>query len=152
MTTRSPILVTGAHRTGTTWVGKMLAASGEAAYISEPTNLLHRPGVLRAPTPYWYTYICEQNGAEYLPALQETLRFRYHTWAELRAVLSAPKEQQKRGALYRKDAMRMGRDWAIFFDGWLRQKRPLLKDPFALFSAPWFAESLGYHLIDDPRL
>jgi hypothetical protein len=141
MPKRIPILVTGAHRTGTTWVGKMLAASGEAAYISEPTNVLHRPGVLRAPTPYWYFYICEQNGAEYLPALQETLAFRYHTWNELRAVLSAPKKQMK------KDAMRMGRDWAIFFDGWLWRKRPLLKDPFALFSLPWFAEHLGCQVV-----
>jgi LPS sulfotransferase NodH len=42
-----PILVTGAHRSGTTWVGKILCASGEAAYISEPLNLWHRPGVMR---------------------------------------------------------------------------------------------------------
>jgi hypothetical protein len=46
---QSPILVTGAHRTGTTWVGKMLAASPQVAYISEPLNVWHRPGVLRAP-------------------------------------------------------------------------------------------------------
>ncbi|UCF28983.1 MAG: sulfotransferase family protein, partial [Chloroflexota bacterium] len=57
----SPILVTGAHRSGTTWVGKMLAAGRETAYISEPLNVWHRPGVLRVPTQYWYTYINEDN-------------------------------------------------------------------------------------------
>ena len=35
----APILVTGAHRSGTTWVGRMLCASGEAHYVSEPFNV-----------------------------------------------------------------------------------------------------------------
>ena len=43
-----PILVTGAHRSGTTWVGKMLSTEDGVAYISEPLNVLHRPGVFRA--------------------------------------------------------------------------------------------------------
>ncbi len=34
--TLHPILVTGTHRSGTTWVGKMLAAGPSTAYISEP--------------------------------------------------------------------------------------------------------------------
>ena len=56
-----PILVTGAHRSGTTWVGKVLCASGEAAYISEPLNLWHRPGIMGAPVAGWYTYITDEN-------------------------------------------------------------------------------------------
>ena len=32
MNVQAPILVTGAHRTGTTWVGKMLAASPQVAF------------------------------------------------------------------------------------------------------------------------
>lgn len=126
-----PILVTGAHRSGTTWVGKMLAASPQVAYISEPLNVLHRPGVLRVPTQFWYTYICAENQAEYLPAFRETLRFRYHPWLELKSLRSL------------KDAGRMLRDWGWFLEGRLRRARPLLKDPFAVFSAPWFAETLG---------
>lgn len=130
-----PILVTGAHRTGTTWVGKMLAASGEAAYISEPLNVWHRPGVLRLPITRWYTYICPENEAVYLPPLCETLHFQYHAWAELRSIRS------------RKDALRMGRDWKTFLTGQVRRQRPLLKDPFALFSAPWFAGRLGCQVV-----
>lgn len=130
-----PILVTGAHRTGTTWVGKMLAASGEAAYISEPLNVLHRPGVLKIPIRRWYTYICPQNEAAFLPAFQDLLKFRYHTVAELASLRS------------RKDLLRMGRDWGIFMGGRLHRRRPLLKDPFALFSAAWFAERLGARVV-----
>ena len=31
-----PILVTGSHRSGSTWVGKMLATSPSVNYIHEP--------------------------------------------------------------------------------------------------------------------
>ena len=130
-----PILVTGAHRTGTTWVGKMLAASGQAAYISEPLNILHRPGVLSAPTRYWYTYLCAENEGDYLPGLRQMLQFRYHTLAELRSLRSF------------KDVGRMGRDWRIFWWGRVFHKRPLLKDPFAVFSAPWFFKRLGCQVV-----
>jgi hypothetical protein len=130
-----PILVTGAHRTGTTWVGKMLAASGQAVYISEPLNVLHRPGVLRLPVKHWYTYICAENEGEYLPAFRETLSYRYHLWAAIRSLRS------------RKDLLRMGRDAGIFLTGRLRRQRPLLKDPFAVFSIPWFIERLGCQVV-----
>jgi len=130
-----PILVTGAHRTGTTWVGKMLAAGGDAAYISEPLNIWHLPGVLRVPTHHWYTYLCAENEAVYLPALRETLGLHYHAGAEIRSLRSL------------KDVMRMGRDWRIFLAGRLLRKRPLLKDPFAIFSASWFASRLNCRVV-----
>lgn len=66
----SPILVTGIHRSGTTWVGKMLAASGQVTYINEPLNVQHRPGIFQAKVPYWYTYITRENEQLYLPAFE----------------------------------------------------------------------------------
>lgn len=132
---RKPILVTGAHRSGTTWVGKMLSAGGQAAYISEPLNILHRPGVLSAATSQWYTYICTDNEEDYLPAMRQMLQYRYHPLAELRSLRSL------------KDLGRMGRDWGTFLRGRTRQLRPLLKDPFAVFSVPWFAERLDCEVV-----
>ncbi len=128
-------MVTGAHRSGTTWVGKMLSASGEAAYISEPLNILHRPGVMQAPTQYWYTYICGDNESEFLPGLSDTVHYRYHLKAELASLRSG------------KDALRMLRDSGTFFAGYFARKRPLLKDPFAVFSALWFAERMGCRVV-----
>jgi hypothetical protein len=113
----------------------MLAASREAAYISEPLNVLHRPGVLREPTDHWYTYICEDNQSRYLAAFQETLRFQYHPWLELQSIRSI------------KDLGRMLRDLGRFINGRMSSARPLLKDPFAVFSAPWFAERLGCQVV-----
>jgi hypothetical protein len=132
---RRPILVSGVHRSGTTWVGKMLAADPGTAYISEPLNVLHRPGVFGAPIVYWYTYICAENEARYLPAFERLLRLRYDAWAELGALRS------------RKDLLRMGRDLGIFVRGRLRRARPLLKDPFAIFSLPWFIQRLDCQVV-----
>jgi hypothetical protein len=134
-----PILVTGAHRTGTTWVGRMLAAGGQAAYISEPLNRWHRPGVLRLPIDQWYTYICPDNEQAYLPALIELLEYRYHLLAELRVL--------GRGGRLRKDILRMGRDWSTFIIGRLQRRRPLLKDPFAVFSSAWFLQRLHFQVV-----
>ena len=130
-----PILVTGAHRTGTTWVGKMLAASPHVAYISEPLNVWHRPGVLGAPVAKWYTFIDDANEAAYLSAFREMLSFRYGLLREIGSIRS------------RKDFLRMGRDLSIFLRGRLTGHRPLIKDPFAIFAAPWFAKRFGCRVV-----
>lgn len=135
MIAQTPILVTGAHRTGTTWVGKMLVASPQVAYISEPLNVWHRPGVMRVPVSKWYTFIDRENEATYLPAFRDMLGFRYSLWREIRSLRS------------RKDLLRMGRDFYIFLRGRLQRQRPLIKDPFAIFSAPWFSERLGCRVV-----
>jgi len=127
----SPILVTGAHRTGTTWVGKMLSANPHIAYISEPLNLWHRPGVLSARLTHWYTYICAENESVYLAPFIDLLSYRYHLLGEIKAIRS------------RKDLFRMGRDLGIFCRGALMRQVPMLKDPFAIFSLPWFIERMN---------
>lgn len=129
-----PLLVTGAHRTGTTWVGKMLAVGGYA-YIGEPLNVLHRPGVMAAPVQKWYTYITCENESGYLPAFQRTLLLRYGLLAELKSLRS------------RKDFLRMGRDLGIFLRGRILGQPALLKDPFAVFSLPWFIERLNCRVV-----
>jgi hypothetical protein len=130
-----PILVTGTHRSGTTWVGKMLAADSSVAYISEPLNVLHRPGVFRPRVEHWYQYVCEENQNEYLSGFKELLEFDYHLWDEIRSIKS------------RRDFLRMGRDFAIFYNGLMRGQRVLLKDPFAVFSTEWFAKCLNCRIV-----
>lgn len=131
----TPILVTGTHRSGTTWVGKMLAADSATAYISEPLNVLHRPGVLRAKVKHWYQYVCEDNEADFLPAFHDLLDFKYHLWDEIRSLRS------------QRDFLRMGRDFAIFYNGLMRGQRLLMKDPFAVFSTDWFAKRLNCKVV-----
>jgi len=52
-----PILVTGINRSGTTWVGQTLARAPGVALVYEPFSPRHRRGILRAPTPAWFTYV-----------------------------------------------------------------------------------------------
>jgi hypothetical protein len=96
---------------------------------------LHRPGVFGVKVNHWYQYICEENGREYLPAFQDLLEFDYHLWDEIRSLRS------------RKDFLRMGRDFLIFYNGLMRGQRALLKDPFAVFSTPWFAKNLNCKVV-----
>jgi hypothetical protein len=132
---QTPILVAGAHRSGTTWVGRMLASNPQTAYISEPLNVLHRRGVYRAEVKHWYQYITAENEAQYLDAFNELLDFKYHLFDELKSIRS------------RKDFLRMGRDLSIFMKGKMKNQRALLKDPFAVFSAPWFAQKLNCRVV-----
>jgi len=131
----NPILVTGAHRSGTTWVGRLLAVEPQLAYISEPLNVLHRPGVFRAKVAHWYTYICKDNEQHYLQSFLETLSYRYQLSAELASIRSM------------RDILRMGRDLAAFTRARIRGCVPLLKDPFAVFSLAWFAEALKCRIV-----
>jgi hypothetical protein len=132
---KTPILVTGAHRSGTTWVGRLLASAPQVSYLSEPLNVLHRPGVFNARVPFWYTYVCDVNGDEYLPSYQDLLSHKYHFGAELASLRSF------------RDLFRMGRDAAIFARGRIGRRTPLLKDPFAIFSLVWFAETLHCRIV-----
>jgi hypothetical protein len=132
---KQTILVTGAHRSGTTWVGRMLSADRGTAYISEPLNVLHRRGIYRADVKHWYEYITEENEEKYLPAFRELLNFRYHLFSEIGSLRS------------QKDFMRMGRDLSIFMNGKMLGQRALLKDPFAVFSTPWFAQKLNCQVV-----
>ena len=112
----------------------MLAAGG-FAYVSEPLNVLHRPGVMAAPVRKWYAYIMRENEAEYLSAFQKMLALRYGLFAELKSLHS------------RRDFLRMGRDLGIFLRGQITNQPVLMKDPFAVFSLPWFIERLNCRVV-----
>jgi hypothetical protein len=67
MTAKKPILVTGSHRSGSTWVGRMLAEAPAVFYIHEPFSVSHPPGagICKARFTYWFTYITRKNEAAY---------------------------------------------------------------------------------------
>jgi hypothetical protein len=120
-----PILVTGSHRSGSTWVGEMLAGAPEVAYIHEPFSVLHRPGVCDATFRHWFPYICEENEAAYIGPVRDMLAFRYKTLAEVTSLRTS------------RDVGRMVRDRGRFWHARRRRARPLVKDPVAVFSAEW---------------
>lgn len=125
---RRPILVTGAHRSGTTWVGAMLAQPRDVELIHEPFNPTTSAGVSGGPFGRFFQYVCAENEAEYAPHVDRTLRFSYDLRAQLSDVRS-PKE-----------AVRTAQGIARFARGRVRRARPLLKDPIAVFSSEWIAD------------
>ena len=132
-----PILVTGIHRSGTGWVGRMLAASPSprVAYLWEPFSPKHRPGVCDASFPHWFTYVCGENAGPYTAGIRDMLSFRYKPSAEAREVRSVP------------DVLRLGRDWSRFVRYRKERAVPLMKDPIAVFSSEWLAEAFDMHVV-----
>jgi len=130
-----PILVTGGHRTGTTWVGRILSSSPNMTYISEPLNVKHSRGVLDVPVEYWYMYICKENQHEYLDPYKDTINFRFQIRVALQNIRSW------------KDLAKVGKDQYDFIMANTFNHRPLIKDPFALFSAPWFYNEFGSQIV-----
>ena len=122
-----PILVTGSHRSGTTWVGRMLTLSGETGYMHEPFNPRRVPGWSGQRIPYWFLYVTEENEDHYLDVVRDVMAFHYPALSNLRHALNP-----RGAALYGPDVLRSVRYR-------VRGPRPLLKDPIALFSAPWLA-------------
>jgi hypothetical protein len=117
----------------------MLDAGGDVVYINEPLNDRRppgrSPGVLAAPVPHRFPYISEANEEPYLAAFRDTLRLRYNHVAELR---------QNRSP---RDLLRMAKYSSSFARGRVRGRRPMLDDPFAIFSAGWFARRLGCDVV-----
>lgn len=132
-----PILITGTHRSGSTWVGNILELAPETGYIHEPFNLHCRRGVCRAGFPYSFYYLRDQDPetAGYRACLEDTLAWRYSAGAQIRALKGI------------KDVGRMIRDMRYFRASHARQARPVMKDPIAFFSSEWLAANFGMQVV-----
>jgi Sulfotransferase domain len=132
-TNRKPILVTGMPRSGTTWVGRMLCASKQAGYLNEPLNLTTSQDTFRIPVGCWYPYITSENEERLLPPLAEALEFEY------------PLARQLARCRNRTDLFHTLKTWRSFVES--RNRRPLVKEPHAIFAAEWFARRLGSDVV-----
>jgi len=130
-----PILITGAHRTGTTWTGKMLALDPGVTYVSEPLHFDHSRGVLSQPVESWYSYICDDNGAQFENAFRNTIQFKYQLWMAI---------QHSRNW---RAVGKVIRDFPVFLTSHVLKRRALLKDPFAVLSVPWFISTLDAQVV-----
>lgn len=130
-----PILVTGSHRSGTTWVGRMIAASPGVGYIHEPFNLGTSRGVCRAPRRHWFTHVDRENEDRFLGPLRDTISFRYSFGAAAREIRSWSDVRTRWSELRRFRRFRAN------------AARPVVKDPIALFSAEWLASRFGMDVV-----
>jgi hypothetical protein len=131
--TLRPILVTGMPRSGTTWVGRILTESNEVGYLNEPFNLARSPGSFRVPAEHFYLYVTTENEDRVLPVLRRGLDFEYPLARELVRCRN------------RVDLHHTLRSWQEFRRG--RGRRPLVKEPHAVFSIDWFARRLDSDVV-----
>lgn len=132
---KNPILVTGSHRSGSTWVGRMIAHESSVSYIHEPFNLHHRPGICKAKFDYQFPYICNENEDSYVNDLKNCLSFKYYLFEELKTTRSY------------KDFVRSLLGYIRFTKYRILKKRPLIKDPIAVFSAEWLAKRFDMDVV-----
>ena len=131
---RAPILVTGSHRSGTTWVGHMLAAAPGTGYVHEPFNISLRFGAGPA-LGCWYRYLDPRGDDEFVPAFDRLLAGRYPLRRNLGRVRSP------------RDLVQLAKHCARFRKSTRPGTRLLVKDPIAFFSAPWLHARFGFDVV-----
>jgi len=130
-----PILVTGSHRSGTTWVGKIINKSKKIGYINEPLSLWQHPGVLYPRPKYWFQYISKENESKYYSGMKNTLSFRYNVNQEIEIIKTL------------EDILRFIKNYLFFNYCRYTNKIPLVKDPMAIFSAEWLFNKFNFDVI-----
>ena len=120
MTSARPIVVTGTHRSGTTWVGEMISSSPQVTYVHEPFNYPLWP---QCPLKRYFCCITEEEEGPVL--------------AYLREVHGVVPPARGRLSLLRRWARAARR----------RPRRPLLKEPYGLFAADWLARTYDAQVV-----
>jgi hypothetical protein len=132
-----PVLVTGSPRSGTTWVGLMLATSPQLYYVHEPFNPDHPPGrgVCNIRFSHYQTYITDSNEKRYFKPIQRMVDGCYDLPA---AILESRSLADIKKVWGQKKQ----------YDGYGRQgMRPVIKDPIALMSAGWLARRFDLQVV-----
>lgn len=145
MTLQKPILVTGSHRSGTTFVGQMISLSPSVFYVHEPFNWdTHGP----------FRYICHENeydfceyvNSDFYKYIAETINFSYSSHYYRIKML-----ERNKGKIFLKQILTVPRDWINFSikKALIATKFlvPLVKDPLAVFSAEWLASRFDMNVV-----
>lgn len=125
---RAPVIVSGSHRSGTTWVGEMLTLPDDVAHVHEPLNPANRLSWLSVPPHHAFQHIDDSDVHGYGDAFDDLIALRPPFVQQLRTVRTP-----RNLAANVREAVRCGR--------WRRRNaRVLVKDPLAFFAVEWFAD------------
>lgn len=132
-----PVLVTGAPRSGTTWLGRMLTIGPELYYVHEPFNPLIKSSaaIYQLKIPHYFIHICEDNEVDFLEPTRRLMENRHDLMRGLLGVRSP------------RDVLDVLRNARTSRERRARGARPLIKDPIALMSAEWLARRFDMHCI-----
>lgn len=129
------ILVTGSHRSGTTWVGKTVALHPRVEYVHEPFH---------AGNPNKLVGLRPENWFEYVPGslTREDMQRKFDRLLKSTS-LYVPLRKVRTTGLDAKTPVRFSR--ALLLSSY--KNRLLLKDPLALLSAGWLHERYGLRVV-----
>lgn len=133
MTSRKPILVTGSPRSGSTWVGRMIASAPAVRYIHEPFNVSGRPCSCGTRFDYWFFYVTKENETYYRKHIGHILGSSLNRFQLLNLITEMRVTRR----------LRLLANYARSFTA----TRPLVKDPLALCSAEWLASAFDMDII-----
>lgn len=132
---RKPILVTGSHRSGSTWAGDSLALAPHTGYIHEPFNVDIKPGVVVTPFKTWFQYIGEENADHYSEMLRRAIYFRYPLGSNIARARTV------------RLVAKIARDQGVSLLHKIRNDTPIVKDPIAVFSADWLSKTYDMNVL-----
>jgi hypothetical protein len=126
------ILVTGSHRSGTTWVGQVIASAKNIRYIEEPFNKsFHKEKV---PFENMYEYINNNSlGNQFIA--KKHLESYYRLFSKLNWIQIKKIRSWNNGVVFFKDIFKR-----FYY-------RTLFKDPIALFSTEWIYENFNCKIV-----
>src|SRR5918997_6336868 len=116
-----PILITGSHRSGSTWLASMLALSKNSLMAHEPFNIEPWAYALDGLAKYWFTYA---------PALPQD--------AALKAFSKVLERRTRK--IFLKNELQ-------YWIPPLRRGRLIVKDPIAALSSDWLARNFGLEVV-----
>ncbi|NNE14190.1 MAG: sulfotransferase [Saprospiraceae bacterium] len=128
-----PILVTGSHRSGSTWVGRMLSLPSKVRYIQEPFNL-NEP-YKNKPLTYWFEYVSNADDSQRQQA--------FYTYINnfIGIPINMLSSQLVSAVLSGTLKSHLGKIKERL------TRRYLIKDPLALFSAEWMAQKFDMEVV-----
>jgi hypothetical protein len=132
-----PIIVSGTHKSGSTWVGNMICRHTDIVYLHEPFSPLRPTCACGGRFERWFTHVTPDNEALFLDHIRGTLSLSCPLHNKLRELLSGRHLRQTcvEAAYLLKHRLTPG------------ATRALMKDPIALFSLDWLAERFGAEMV-----
>ena len=131
----SPILVTGSHRSGTTWIGQTLSQHPLVRYIHEPFNVAYPNPIMGLELDTWF--------AHYGSSRQKNeIRSAFDKLFQTNSIRYAFEKSKTTGL----DIKAPVRFCKLLLEH-LQSPRVLVKDPIALFSAGWLHETYNFKVI-----
>lgn len=133
MTSNKPILVTGAPRSGTTWVGRIIGHAPFIRYVHEPFNISNRPCYCGIKFDYWFHYLSPENTQYFHSHLKHTIFPAFSRAGLVNSITQASQSKRIRPLV-------------AYLQSYLFY-RVVVKDPIAVFSAKTLADLFDMNIL-----